>query len=201
MTFVLVDQLSLPGDAAKPNEDALGHDGRAALVMDGATMLGDGLMPGPSDAAWIAQFGTRRVLAHLRDGAGARKALRAALEDAKKSFAALRRAPPEDMWQTPAASMMLVTQVQVRLPLMRDSASEGEVAVAGRAGGAVRPSPRPASEGRRGLELEFLWFGDCAALVRQDGKPVTVVGTTFENRAAEARHARLQAKEKRISPA
>lgn len=163
MTFVLVDSLSLPGDAAKPNEDAFGHDERAALVMDGATMLGDALMPGPSDAAWIAQFGTRRVLAHLRDGDGARKALRAALGDTKKSFEALRRAPPEDMWQTPAASMMLVTQSQ-------DS-------------------------------LEFLWFGDCAALVGAHGKAVMVVGETFERRAAEARRAQALAKKKRISPA
>jgi hypothetical protein len=168
MTFVLVDHLSLPGDPAKPNEDAFGHDDGAALVMDGATMLGDGLMPGPSDAAWIARFGTRRVLAHLRGGGGARKALRAALADTRKSFEALRRAPPQDVWQTPAASMMLVTQGQV---------------------------------GRRGVELEFLWFGDCAALVRQDGKPVTVVGATLESRAAEARRAQALAKKKRISPA
>ena len=48
-------------------------------------------MPGPSDAAWIAQFGARRLMAHLRDGDGARKALRAALADAQK---ALRPSPP-----------------------------------------------------------------------------------------------------------
>ena len=91
MTFELLDSLSLPGDAAKPNEDAFGHDAAAAVVLDGATPLGDGLMPGPSDAAWIAQFGARRLLAHLRDGEGARKALRGALADAQKSFEALRR--------------------------------------------------------------------------------------------------------------
>ena len=63
----------------------------AAVVIDGATPLGDGLMPGPSDAAWIAQFGARRLMAHLKDGDGARKALRAALADTQKSFEALRR--------------------------------------------------------------------------------------------------------------
>src|SRR5689334_24859231 len=68
MTFELLDSLSLPGDAAKPNEDAFGHDAVAAVVLDGATPLGDPLMPGPSDAAWIAQFGARRLLAHLKDG-------------------------------------------------------------------------------------------------------------------------------------
>ena len=163
MTFELLDSLSLPGDAAKPNEDAFGHDAMAAVVLDGATPLGGGLMPGPSDAAWIAQFGTRRLLAHLRDGDGARKAVRGALADAQKSFEALRRHPPEEVWQTPCASMML--------------------AVA-REGG-----------------LEFLSFGDCAALVQPEGAPVMVVGETFDKRAAEAKRAQAIAREKNLSPA
>ena len=163
MTFELLDSLFLPGDAAKPNEDAFGHDAAAAVVLDGATPLGDGLMPGPSDAAWIAQFGARRLLAHLRDGEGARKALRGALADAQKSFEALRRHPPEEVWQTPCASMML--------------------AVAGEGG------------------VEFLSFGDCAALVQPEGGAVMVVGETFDKRAAEAKRAQAIAKEKNLSPA
>jgi len=163
MTFELLDSLSLPGDAAKPNEDAFGHDATAAVVLDGATPLGDGLMPGPSDAAWIAQFGARRLLAHLRDGEGARKAVRGALADAQKSFEALRRHAPEEMWQTPCASMML--------------------AVAGEGG------------------VEFLSFGDCAALVQPQGGAVMVVGETFDKRAAEAKRAQAIAKEKNLSPA
>ena len=163
MTFELLDSLSLPGDAAKPNEDAFGHDAAAAVVLDGATPLGDGLMPGPSDAAWIAQFGARRLLAHLRDGEGARKAVRGALADAQKSFEALRRHPPEEVWQTPCASMML--------------------AVAGEGG------------------VEFLSFGDCAALVQPEGGAVMVVGETFDKRAAEAKRAQAIAKEKNLSPA
>jgi serine/threonine protein phosphatase PrpC len=163
MTLELLESLSLPGDAAKPNEDAFGHKGEAALVMDGATMLGDGLMPGPSDAAWIAQFGARRLLAHLGDGNGPRMALRAALADTQKSFEALRRMPPEDVWQTPCASMMLAAQVETG--------------------------------------LECLWFGDCAALVKQGGAAVTVVGETFDKRAAEAERARSVAQEKGLAPA
>jgi Protein phosphatase 2C len=163
MSLQLVDSLSLSGDPAKANEDAFGHDTGAALVIDGATPLGDGLMPGPSDAAWIAQFGARRLLAHLRGGDGARKALRATLADAQKSFEALRRAPPEDVWQTPCASMML--------------------AVPGEGG------------------VEFLWFGDCAALVRQGDAAVTVVGESFDKRAAEARRAQAIGKERKVSPA
>jgi serine/threonine protein phosphatase PrpC len=49
--------------------------------------------------------------------------------------------------------------------------------------------------------VEFLWFGDCAALVKQGDSPVTVVGETFDKRAAEAQRARAIAKEKNLSPA
>jgi serine/threonine protein phosphatase PrpC len=163
MKLALLESLCLPGDPAKANEDAFGHDEQAAVVIDGATPLGEGLMPGPSDAQWIAQFGARRLMAHLRDGGGARKALRAALADAQKSFEALRRHAPEEMWQTPCASMMLAV---------------------------------PNETG-----LEFLWFGDCAALLRQGDAAVTVVGETMDKRAAEAERARAIAQEKKLSPA
>jgi hypothetical protein len=163
MTFALLDQLTLPGDPAKPNEDFLAHSAQAALVIDGATPLGDSLMPGPSDAAWIAQFGARRLMAHLGEDKSPRKALRDALGDAEKSFKALRRHPPEEMWQTPCASMMLAVP------------DDGGV--------------------------EFFWFGDCAALVKHGDAAVSVVGETFDKRAAEAMRARTIAKEKNLSPA
>lgn len=163
MALELLEALSLPGDPAKANEDSFAQDGHAVVVMDGATPLGDGLMPGPSDAAWIAQFGARRLLAHLRDGSGARRALRDALGDAQRSFEALRRMPPSDVWQTPCASMMLAA---------------------------------PGAEG-----VEFLWYGDCAALVKQGDAAVTVVGEAFDKRAAEAQRAQAIAKKKNLSPA
>lgn len=115
--LVLKDSLSLPGDAAKPNEDAFAHAEAAALVMDGATPLGDPLMPGPSDAAWLAQFGSRRLMAHLKDGETADEALAAALAETEKSFAALARHPVRERWQIPCASLMLVQLPQARLPL------------------------------------------------------------------------------------
>ncbi|HWX89270.1 MAG TPA: protein phosphatase 2C domain-containing protein, partial [Rhizomicrobium sp.] len=163
MRLEVAQFLSLPGDPAKANEDAFGHSETAAVVIDGATPLGEGLMPGPSDAAWIAQFGARRLMAHLQGGDGARKALRATLADTQKSFEALRRHAPEEMWQTPCASMMLVV---------------------------------PSATG-----IEFLWFGDCAALVKQGDAAVTVVGETFDKRAAEAQAAQALGKEKNLSPA
>ena len=163
MNLQLLDSLSLPGDPAKANEDAFSHDAVAAVVIDGATPLGDSLMPGPSDATWIAQFGARRLMAHLRDGDGARKALRATLADTQKSFEALRRHEREEVWQTPCGSMMLAVP------------DEGGV--------------------------EFLWFGDCAALVKQGDAAVTVIGESFDKRAAEAQRAQKIGKEKNLSPA
>jgi hypothetical protein len=155
MPLKLLDSLSLPGDPAKANEDAWGHFDRAALVMDGATPLGDPLMPGPSDAAWIAQFGARRLIAHLKDGDAPDDALVHALTDADKSFTALSRHPIREKWQTPCASMMLVADAND--------------------------------------EFEFLWFGDCAALVA-DGSPASVVGETIAKREQEAARAKQWAK-------
>jgi hypothetical protein len=154
-----VEFLSLPGEAGKANEDAFAHGDTAAVVLDGATPLGDGLMPGPSDAAWIAHFGARRLLAHLRDGEGARKALRSALADTQKSFEALRRMPPQEVWQTPCASMMLAVE-----------SDEG---------------------------IEFLWFGDCAALVKQGDGAVQVVGENFAAKSDESKRAGTLAKERK----
>ena len=48
--------------------------------------------------------------------------------------------------------------------------------------------------------MEFLWFGDCAALVEQDGE-VKLIGEALESRKAEAERARRIAREKNISAA
>jgi hypothetical protein len=108
MPFEILDTLSMPGDPSKPNDDAFAHADNASVVLDGATNLGDPLMPGESDAAWIAHFGARRLMAHMRDGDAPRDALRHALADARKSFEALRRRPIKEKWETPLASMMFM---------------------------------------------------------------------------------------------
>ena len=108
MAFELLDSLSIPGDPAKANEDAFAAESNAAAVFDGATGLGEMLLPGPSDAAWIAQFGARRLMAHLREGDAPNDALRHALADAEKSFNGLRRRPPKEKYEIPFASMMFV---------------------------------------------------------------------------------------------
>jgi len=156
MTLRLLESLTLPGDPAKANEDAFAISATAALVLDGATPLGPSLLPGPSDAAWIAQFGARRLMAHLNDGEAPQDALALALGDTQKSFLGLSRKPIREKWQTPCASMMMVAETDAG--------------------------------------TEFRWFGDCAAIILQDGA-LTLVGEAMAARKREAGRARLVAQE------
>jgi len=110
VAFEVIESLSLPGDPAKPNDDAFAHRARAAVVMDGATGLGESLMPGPSDAAWVARFGANRLMAHSAEGLNPHDAVAAALRDAENSFVHLRRRVPVETYETPFSSMMFVAQ-------------------------------------------------------------------------------------------
>ena len=108
MQFEFLDALSIPGHPAKPNDDAWGQTSGAAVVLDGATNLCEPLLPGESDAAWLARFAARRLMAHCQDGAAPHEALGRALGEAEKSFAGLRRRAPQKNHENPYASMMLV---------------------------------------------------------------------------------------------
>ena len=108
MKFELLDSLSLPSRPGKPNDDAFGMAANAAVVLDGATGLGDNLMPGASDAAWLARFGANRLLAHAKEDASSRTAVALAIEEAASSFAALRRRAPAERYELPVASLMFV---------------------------------------------------------------------------------------------
>jgi hypothetical protein len=108
MELVFLDALSLPGNPAKPNDDAWAQTSTAAVVFDGATNLGEPLLPGDSDAAWLARFGARRLMAHCQDGHAPLEALRRTLGDAEKSFTGLRRRAPKENYEHPFASMMFV---------------------------------------------------------------------------------------------
>jgi len=136
MSFEVLQTLSLPGDVLKPNEDAFGHEVNAAVVLDGASGLGEPLMPGDSDPAWLSHFGARRLMAHVRDEEEPVAALRHALVDAERSFQALRRRPPKEQWEVPIASMAFAQERDGGFDflwfgdcagLFRDSGSELEV--------------------------------------------------------------------------
>jgi len=109
MVFEHIDSLTLPGDPAKPNDDALAHEGSSAVVMDGATGLGEPLLEGRSDAAWVAHFGAERLIAHMRAGCGSEMALRESLHETEKEFVKLRRREPKETYEIPFASMMFVS--------------------------------------------------------------------------------------------
>lgn len=151
----LLDSLSIPGDPARPNEDSFSHSANAAAVFDGTTGLGELLMPGRSDAQWIAQFGARRFRAHAEGGdGGIRDWLRAAAADAQKSYRALRKREPAENYEIAYASAVLATP---------DAGS-----------------------------LRVLWFGDCAALLRNGNGEFAIVGDTMDKRESErARVVRL----------
>lgn len=110
MALEVLDTLSIPGTPGKPNDDAFAHCERAAVVLDGATGLGEMLLPGESDAAWIARFGANRLMAHLKSGETAQAALKSALEDAERSFVGLRRRAPAETYEIPFAAMMLAVE-------------------------------------------------------------------------------------------
>jgi len=158
MKLHVVDSLSLPGNPNKPNEDAFAHRANAAVVLDGATGLGERLLPGPSDAAWLSRFGANRLMAYANDGASAQEAVTAALFDAETSFAQLRRREPVERYEMPFASLML--------------------AILG------------------GSLLDFVWYGDCAALIARPGAPVEIVGEALAKRARESARVRRLAESK-----
>jgi hypothetical protein len=183
MTFTLLDSLSLPGDPAKTNEDAFAAEALAAVVLDGATPLNDPLMPGKSDAAWIASFGARRLMAHLREGAGPRAALRQALADAERSYAGLRRRAPAGRSELPFASMILAVPQQGLLDLLwyGDCAAlvlhpDGECAFYGTA-----LDKRAAENGEAARFLKETGLAPVEALKREEYLPLFRAGRSRSN--------------------
>jgi hypothetical protein len=113
MGLVLIEAVSAPGNPAKPNDDAWCAAGALAAVFDGATGLGDNLIPGDSDAAWLARLAADRIAAHARLGAAG--ALAAAAREAEAAYAQARSRPPVENWEAPFASLMLVEAERGRL--------------------------------------------------------------------------------------
>ncbi|HVZ69643.1 MAG TPA: hypothetical protein VG891_09275 [Rhizomicrobium sp.] len=105
----ILDMLSLPGDPAKPNDDAFCHSETLAAVFDGATGLGEQLLPVDSDAAWIARRGAEGLILHEAPHLAPREILFRAAFDAEKQFHELRLRPPAETYEIPFASMMYVS--------------------------------------------------------------------------------------------
>lgn len=112
MKFEIIETLSLPGYPNKQNEDSFASDTVAAAVLDGATPVADPILPGKSDAAWLSQFGARRLLSHIKDEDSPRGALRHALADAERSFHGLARRKALFRYELPFASMIFAVPSQ-----------------------------------------------------------------------------------------
>ncbi len=107
--FEILDMLSLPGDPSKANDDAFCHSQTLAAVFDGATGLGEQILPVDSDAAWIARRGAEGLIAHEAPNLSPREILRRAAADAETQFLELRLRPPAETYEIPFASLMFVS--------------------------------------------------------------------------------------------
>jgi serine/threonine protein phosphatase PrpC len=126
MSFLTVlDQITLPGRAGKPNEDAMGHAGSVAFVLDGATGLGDEpLMPGDSDAAWVAHNAAAAMIKHAPGFAGDLDSLvYRATADVKAAFDAQRLRAAYEAYEIPWATLAVcgVTAGALNLAFLGDS--------------------------------------------------------------------------------
>ena len=107
LAFTFVSGISIPGDVAKPNEDAFCHADKVAAVFDGATPVSEPLLPADSDAAWIARQGAEGLIVHQdREG---REVIRLAAADTERVFREVRFRAPRENHELPLASMMMAS--------------------------------------------------------------------------------------------
>lgn len=107
LTFI--EAISLAGDRAKQNDDALGFQRNGAWVIDGATDLGETpLTRTASDASWIAQVANTSLNAWTYGDL--REAVRTASEVAANAFSYLTRGQSLERWQLPTASLLMLTE-------------------------------------------------------------------------------------------
>jgi len=111
--LALIEAVSAAGNPAKPNDDSHCWAGDVAAVFDGATGLGDNLIPGDSDAAWLARLAAEQIAAHGAQGAEA--ALQATALAAERAYVRERTRAPVENWEQPFASMMLVEAASGRM--------------------------------------------------------------------------------------
>jgi hypothetical protein len=104
----VLDALTLAGDRSKPNDDAFGVAGNRVWVVDGATSLGPPLLPGSSDAAWLAREANRFFHRHA-GSIDTTTMIRAVIDDLQRSFDQVARGQPEHPWQVPIASFLMLT--------------------------------------------------------------------------------------------
>lgn len=107
LTFV--ESLSLAGDRAKQNDDAVGFAHQRGWVIDGATDLHDTPLSGwASDAAWIAHCANADF--HANAHLDLHDMLHVAVDVAIARFKDLAGPTPYEKWKSPIASLAMVAE-------------------------------------------------------------------------------------------
>jgi hypothetical protein len=106
MSFCIIDKISDPGGAGV-NEDVVGHTHKAVWVLDGATGLSKTrLLPGPSDAAWLAASYSRFIHENLENSEMDLRSFFGSLISAVvHSFDAERLRKPNERYEMPSAGL------------------------------------------------------------------------------------------------
>jgi serine/threonine protein phosphatase PrpC len=106
----VLEGLSLPGSPARENDDAMGATSTIAFVLDGVTSLVDPpLMPGRSDAAWVAHAARELLLKHGPGAAGDLPGLLGEVAGAlTRQFEALRSRAPAARWELPWTTVSII---------------------------------------------------------------------------------------------
>lgn len=109
LTFV--EAISLAGDRAKQNDDALGFARARAWVLDGATDLDDAPLTGAkSDASWVAH--ATNAFLHGDTSASLRDTVRAASDAAATGFDVVTGSQPFERWQSPISSLLIIEETE-----------------------------------------------------------------------------------------
>lgn len=108
--FTVLDRISRPGHPDKPNEDICGVSGDWAWVIDTSIFPGTApVMPGGSDAAWLARFADERLSNLAPQAQDGPALLRHVMEEARTAYRAVAPAERhEDFIAWPLGAMTLV---------------------------------------------------------------------------------------------
>ncbi|MBT1156171.1 hypothetical protein J1C56_11270 [Aminobacter anthyllidis] len=106
----IIDSITAPGSASRPNEDSAGGNATCAFVIDGATGLGGTSIVGlhGSDAAWLARFAQSTFEELVRNGRSVADVVRELNQRAANVVHEAASALPIEAWNLPIASFQMV---------------------------------------------------------------------------------------------